>query len=195
MTLEEIAEVCWANRYIFGSEKKENWDSKIFTSKWLKKNHKDAYSKYKETNGWYWIECTEEIRNIKQKDNFPESHDNIIDWTDTSKTNESLFNKNICSEFSKNRVIYNGHADRVFNRIRSHLFVKNKKTGALGISYYDVKPQSITISIIHIGIINGLALSDEEKTEIIRYCNSTIGRRAIEIAWRVKYGWSTLCKE
>ncbi len=196
MTLVEIAEVCWKNKHEITYSEAEEWNNKDYLTDWIQNNLDGEYSATDSKSGWYWFELDKPISKLmklKNKKTFPE---NIINWPVVAETNSGLFKKNICHNYSKIPIVYNGHCCDVFKRIREHIFLNNDSTGALGIKHYFKKSQGWKISFITMEQIKKLSrLQKNKKEEVLRYCSHSRGREVIEHAWRFIYGWPILCEK
>lgn len=195
MTLEEIARICWENKYEITYSTAEEWNNKDYLTDWIKNNLDGEYSKADSKNGWYWFELDKpisELMELKKRETFPKK---IIDWPEVAKANSVLFKENICHHYSKIPVVYNGVGE-VFERIRAHIFLDNNSTGALGIKHYFNNCIGWKISFITMEQIKKLSvLQGNEKEEVLRYCAHSRGREVIEHTWRFIYGWPILCEK
>lgn len=192
MTLEEIAKICWDSRLTV--ELDSSTDGDQLKVNWLKNNCPSFLTDKQSGAGWYWFELAQDVDSlckVKKPKSLPEKG---CDIGALAKLNRDIFEKNICQEKSRTKVVYGGQAENVQQRIRAHFAVANNKTGALGIKYYP----SITgwkVSVFHRGMLDALSsLSKSQREEIRRYMEEGTGRAAIEVVWRTYYGWPLLCK-
>lgn len=200
MNLQEIAKYVWENSMIIEFGGSEKWDLDTFSAKWLENKKVKRLNKAK---GLYWFSIEgmsiEEIKELRKPQKLPERG---ADFSRIAKKMERIFGKNIReveNTDKKELIIYNGHASSVFDRVKTHFSLNNNKTGALGLAKYDLSRYKFNVRIFHIGLLGDENTEGQEvvvKKEILEnLLNEKVGREAIEMAWRINYGWPILCEK
>ena len=196
MTLVEIAKIVWENRrtFLFGGT--AQWDPNTFLSEWFEENSNDELRETIARSGWYWFEFggnVEILRNVIEPDNLPKQ---ACRFASLSTSNFDLFYNSLCHPINGRTVVYNGHEQNIYSRVRSHFALNNDNTGALGIrSYQSLSTIPWAVQIFHKGYIDAITdITDAQRSELLKFCNSNIGRTAIEQSWRSIYGWPILSR-
>ncbi|MEH6659830.1 hypothetical protein [Leeuwenhoekiella marinoflava] len=192
--LTTIAEIIWQNRVSFNIEPKEIWDSTILTEKWFKST-KELNTVYTSgAPGWYWISLETSFEEL-QKLNSDTCKKAGCKIDKVAASNLALFTeKLLCKKDDKGMlIIYNGHQNKVLSRLRQHFVLNNDGTGALGFNAYKTLAiKHWTISYFSAKHIQNLPT--EYQQVIKSLINSSVGRVAVETAWRASNGWPILCK-
>ncbi|HHX8679247.1 hypothetical protein J4H63_14830 [Vibrio alginolyticus] len=197
MNLEQVVEYIWNNSHEINFGESEAWNDDTFLSPWFNDNYPDEWVTGKDRPGWYWFSLDNsllsELELIQRPEQLPL---NACDFGAVFKENKMLFGRELVHNKLETKVIYNGHESNVISRIRSHFSVSNDRTGALGIKHYN--SLSAKQWTVHIFLKQYLDLDDdlsnEDKLQIKRLCDSKTGRVAIEQAWRSRFGWPALSK-
>lgn len=192
MNIEQITEYLWNNSDEVSFGNSTQWDMDTFTSKWFEKN---KYKRIQKANGLYWFSVKgmsiNDFKNLNTPIDLPK---NGADFAKVSKEVSNLFNQNICGEIEEELVFYNGHANTVFDRIRTHFALNNDKTGALAIGKYsNISKYEFKVRIFH----HEMKMDELDRVDadyIRKLLKHKIGREAIESCWRAKYGWPILCE-
>lgn len=194
MKLQSIASYVWTNAIEIEFGKKSSWDTDTFLFNWFLKYYPSEWVKGG-ASGLYWFlikdKGIDELKQIEKPQNLP---NNGTDIADITIRNEAIFQENLCQPDKDGCfVIYNGHEQNIFNRIRSHFALDNDGTTAIGFGKYDISQFDLRVRFFHKGLINN-DLSNNEKAFIERLLNEKSGREAIESYWRSNNGWPVLCK-
>ena len=196
MKLSEIAEFVWNNRQTIDFGSTETWSDNTFLHPWFKEHYPKQWRTGSDRPGWYWFSLNDDFDTLKNTVTPATLPTKACDFGEQSSNNIELFNNELTHKKSKLAIVYNGHESDVLSRIRSHFFLNNNSTGALGInSYPEFSSKQWSVNIFLRQHLEGLNHIDQRTKDIItKYCNSKTGRVAIEQAWRSKYGWPILCK-
>ena len=194
MELSKVAELIWNNAKTIEFGCTPLWDENTFLKKWFTNQETNIYPE-KDCPGWYWFQLDmplNDIIKIGTPANFPKKG---CKFGPTAKDNKKLFGTNLCHSKSDLPIIYNGHEDKVFSRVRTHFNLEDDSTGALGIKNYPLSSERWTVYIFHREMIDETSdISKEQKDFIRNLADKQIGRIAIEAQWRAMYGWPILCK-
>lgn len=195
LTLSKLADVIFENATSFTIEEEDQWDGKVLTKTWFLNNQvlKDKYTS--QAPGWYWIGADinfDRLKFIKPFDNC--AKDSGCNIQDVVNANLRTFGNNlICKENEDGFIIlYNGHQGKVIQRLRQHFVLNNNNTGALGLNAYPLSSHKWRIwyfSEKHLS-----QLPENVRTIVSQLINNSIGRGAVEAAWRAENGWPILCK-
>lgn len=196
MNIKELSKFVWDNSECINFGSSNQWDSSIFKNKWAKSESPEFFNKWQNsTSGWYWflVDMTyDEMHNVEKPSTLPDKGFHIRELTDGNR--EIFGDSLLCSSSDNMLVIYNGHADTVTGRIRSHFALNNNKTGAIGLHHY----RSLSIKRWQVKFFSlpsiPLYLPPENYHRLEFLINSETGRGAVESAWRANYGWPVLCK-
>lgn len=194
MNITEIAEYVWENSKTIDFGSKDDWPQDLFTKKWAKgQSFENIWNR--SGAGWYWflVDMTyEEMHEVVKPSSLPRNGCNIGLIT---HSNREIFKDTLlCSVKESNMlVVYNGHENKITNRIRAHFALNNDKTGALGIKHYPRSNRRWQVKLFSAPCFTSIEVEDRRQIEFLM--NSSTGRRAVESAWRVTYGWPILCKE
>ncbi|MEG1142455.1 MAG: hypothetical protein RSE41_08460 [Clostridia bacterium] len=193
MNLLKVAEYVWENSEEIEFGETKMWDLETFSAKWFREKDVKRLNKMK---GWYWFAIDnmsiQNIKNIKKPQKFPK---NGADFPRISKKMDEVFGENIRQVEGDELIIYNGHASSIFDRIKTHFSLNNDKTGALALAKYDLSNYKLKIRFFHMDLLNDKDVEEEFKNYLNKIVNEKTGREAIEMAWRIKYGWPILCEK
>ena len=164
-----------------------NNNEAIFTRQWLKDFN---YNDFQNVNGWYWISTSMP----SEKFMLLQSSKRKLKGCDIKKVvseNLNIFSERLISKTH----FYNGHADKIVNRLRSHFNLTNDSTGALGLNAYDeLKNEEIYVQYFTIDCLEHSGIDKTQMQLIENLIKGERGRTAIENAWRTKNGFPVLCK-
>ena len=193
--LSTLADKIFDNATTFTIEKQDQWDNKILMKSWFESN-KGLRNKYTtQAPGWYWIGANitfKELMTLTAYDDYHKKSGCVIEEVATN--NLKIFDKQfICKEKENGfRILYNGHQGKVLQRLRQHFYLQNENTGALGLNAYPL--HSYTWQVWYFSAKHLNRLPSEIQNTVSHLIKNSIGRVAIETAWRAKHGWPTLCK-
>ena len=192
MKLNEITKLVWNNSIEINFGNQKNWDQDIFLKRWID----DKYpGEWKNETGLYWIATDAGLNTFKNLSTPSDLPQNACDFAQTTQSSLALFKEDICHYKSHLPVIYNGHRNKVFSRLRAHFCLNNDKTGALGVNYYPFHNYHWKVYIFHKKLIERLPfLTEKNKEQLKLLIDNRKGRVAIESTWRAIYGWPILCK-
>jgi hypothetical protein len=194
MKIYDVASFAWDNAIKIEFGNRASWDTDSFQCKWFSKNYPNVWEKGG-ASGLYWFlikdKTMEDLKQIVTPKNLPEKGTNIA--TLVTK-NIEIFQENLCDPDKDGfLVIYNGHEQNVFSRIRSHFALNNNKTTAIGFGKYDISNYDLEVRIFHHKLpMDGL--SENDKSFVIKLLKEKAGREAVESCWRAYSGWPILCK-
>lgn len=194
MNINEIAEYIWEKSKTIDFGSKDDWPQDLFTKKWVKgKPCEDVWNK--SGAGWYWFLLDmkyNELHQIQKPSSLPQ---NGCDIGAMTHNNRDVFKDTLLCKADNSGmiVVYNGHEKNVTARIRSHYFLNNNRTGALGIMHYPLSKQQWQVKFFSTPCFK--EINDGDKKQIELLMNASTGRCAVESAWHAKYGWPILCKE
>ena len=190
--LEKITKAIWENRKIVKFGNSIVWDQNIFLEDWVNQQTPDLYNNKK---GWYWIECDgqtpQQFSQLPIPNLFPTKG---IKFSEIATFNLSRFNSCVIPSLEC-KVVYNGQAGEICNRIRCHFVLDNNTTGALGLKHYPLSQHQWKASFFHEDMIDELDLSDSEKGMLKILISNKPNREIIENLWRFLFGWSILSKK
>lgn len=163
MKICDVASFAWDNAREIEFGKRASWEQDTFTSKWFSINYPNVWEKG-------------------------------TDITAIVTKNEEIFKGNLSKPDNDGfMVIYNGHEQNVFARIRSHFALNNDRTTAIGFGKYAISNYDLRVRIFHHKLpMDGL--SEEEKLFVQNLLKEKAGREAGESSWRAYNGWPVLCK-
>lgn len=186
MNLSRIAKVVYDNSKEI-EVTKDIYSKEVFTQNWLKD---EAKKNFKNVEGLYWIKTNLNFDHLSKLRPENQREKGSFFYV-TAQNNFKIFDRELINK----TYFYNGHAKNIVSRLRNHFYLKNDKTGALGINAYPIlKNQTITVRFFTIDMIEKLKVSEKEKLLIENLIKENIGRTAIENAWRAKNGFPILCK-
>ena len=153
MDLQEVAEYVWKNSITIEFGESEEWDSTTFTKPWFESEN---INRLDNVAGLYWFSIEgisiEEIKGLSKPQDLPK---NGANFSEIAKETERIFGKNIKEDKCENElIIYNGQADKVINRIRSHFALDNDGTGALALSKYKLSNYKFRVRIFNIKLLD-----------------------------------------
>ena len=192
MNLEEFTKFVWNNSLKLNFGNKPYWKKDVFLKSWVDNKYP---GEYKNEPGLYWIATDVKLETFKKLSKPSDLPNNACDFARTTQNSLNLFKNDIAHYKSNIPVIYNGHRNKVFSRLRAHFGLNNDNTGALGINYYPLHNYDWKVYIFHKERINRLSfLSPKDKKQLQLLLIERKGRAAIESMWRALYGWPILCK-
>ena len=192
--LTEISKSIWDSSVEISFGKTTKWEDNTFLKKWVSSQEGLSY-KSLAAPGWYWLSCDltyAELRKLRKPTKLPKKG---CDFGKVSRNNFETFGVDyLCRKDGQNLVVYNGHeGDKVLSRVRAHFSLQNQNTGALGIIHYNLSIHNWKVRIFTEGNIH--SLPDGIQSRVRNLINTRTGRRSIESAWRIYYGWPVLSKE
>lgn len=191
MDLQEVAKYVWDNSITIKFGESKEWELDTFLVDWFKRKN---INRLDNVAGLYWFSIEEMsiegIKSLRKPQDLPE---NGANFSEIANEIERIFEKNIRHKHDKELIIYNGQADKVIDRIRTHFVLNNDSTGALALSKYRLSKYKFKVRIFNIKLLDNKNTKDKEF--IKNLLNEKVGREAIEMAWRIKYGWPILCKK
>lgn len=194
MKLQDVASYLWNHAIEIQFGKKLDWEDDTFKSKWFSNNYPNVWQKGG-ASGVYWFLIKDKINNdIKQVVKPADLPDKATDIASVSTKNINIFQENLCEPDKDGcLVIYNGHEQNVFARIRSHFALNNHKTTAIGFGKYDFSNYDLRVRIFHHKLpMEELPVND--RLFIQNLLKEKAGREAVESSWRAFNGWPILCK-
>lgn len=194
LKLRDVATYAWNNAIEVRFGNKHAWDENTFKYNWYTDNYPNVWE-VGGASGLYWFlvkdKSIKDLKNIKTPDKLPAK---AIRIAETTKMNLNIFQENLCEpDESGFLVIYNGHEQKVFGRIRSHFALDNDDTTAIGFGKYEMAKYDLRVRIFH----NKLPMKDlinRDRDSIKNLLNEKAGREAVESCWRAFNGWPVLCK-
>lgn len=194
MKICDVASFAWDNAREIEFGNRTSWEQHTFTSKWFLKNYPLVWEKGG-ASGLYWFlikdKGIDDIKQIVTPEDLPKKGTDI---TAIVTKNEKIFKENLCKHDNNGyMVIYNGHEQNVFARIRSHFALNNDRTTAIGFGKYLISNYDLRVRIFHYKLpMEGLAEAD--KVFVQNLLKEKAGREAVESSWRAYNGWPVLCK-
>lgn len=194
MKICDVASFAWENSVEIGFGKRASWEKDTFTEKWFQRNYPDTWKKGG-ASGLYWflfrIKKIDDLKRITTPKDFPKKGTKIAENT---AENIRIFQENLCQPDGDGLlVIYNGHEQNVFARIRSHFALNNDRTTAIGFEKYNLSNFDLRVRIFHHELPMD-QLSDKDRLFVQNLLKEKAGREAVESSWRAYNGWPVLCK-
>jgi hypothetical protein len=194
MKICDVASFAWDNAIEIEFGNRAIWEHNTFTEKWFAKNYPNVWEKGG-ASGLYWFlikdKSINDLKQIVTPGNLPKKGTDI---NAIVTKNEELFKENLIKPDNNGfMVIYNGHEQNVFARIRSHFALNNDRTTAIGFGKYDISNYDLRVRIFYHKLpMDGLSEDDKLFVQIL--LKEKAGREAVESSWRAFNGWPVLCK-
>jgi hypothetical protein len=193
MNITEIAKQVWLQSHQFEFGQSEAWPENLFTKTWADAQE-PAVPWRTYTAGWYWFLVDMEFADLHslQRPSLPEKGGDI--GTLSHENAETFGPELLCKSHANGElVVYNGHEGSVCDRVRSHFWLNNNRTGALGLKHFSLHHQRWEVRVFAQPCLSSVPVEMRDRVQLLM--NSKSGRCAVETAWRSVYGWPVLCKE
>ncbi len=182
----KITQFIYENTHELDIQSSENWEKDLFLAKNFTKETKPNEF------GLYWI-----LSDFDQVDfHYEEIHHRSRknpDFEALMTENRKIFGEELINHSEGLRVVFNGQADNVMNRLRCHFFTNNNTTFSLYITRYKLSQCQWKIKYFS---FKDLEKFKDERLKLIakKLFRNTRGRSFIENTWRSIYGWPILNK-